>query len=114
MPKPITRLKMQANAKLGLRNGESRTIGDDEKKERSTNSRNPTKDSHAAVAMVGSLSHSWRCPSSSTYSKQPRNVAMATRCNQSIRLSIAKFGWSMPRTTANDNNVTATPGTILT
>ena len=71
---------MQANTKLEWRNGDSLTIGPAERNERSRNSAKPTSDSQAAVAMVGSPSHSWRGPSSSTYSRPPRNIAIATRC----------------------------------
>ena len=79
MPKPITRLKMQAKAKVDFLNGESFTTGPFEFKERSRNRPNATSDTQATVRMVGSPNQSFLGPSSRMYSMPPRKTAMEIR-----------------------------------
>src|SRR5271165_1266422 len=112
MPKPITRLKRQAKANVGLRNGDNRTIGDDEKNERSRNSKNATNETQAATTMRESPNQSRRGPSSSTYSSPARKTAIAMRCAQSMRRNILRSAVSM-RTSTLDSAATAMPGITL-
>src|SRR5258707_9123919 len=67
----------------------------------------------AQTATEVSCSHSYCGPSSSTYSSEPRNPAIAIRPNQSNRSSSLKFGWSKSHS-ASTPTVMATPGTMLT
>src|ERR1017187_8573691 len=66
----------------------------------------------AKTATEVSCSHSYCGPSSSTYSSEPRNPAIANRPNQSKRSSSAKFGWSKS-TSASTPMVMPMPGTML-
>src|SRR3984893_6188993 len=59
-----------------------------------------------------SCSHSYCGPSSSTYSSEPRNPAIAIRPNQSKRSSSSKFGESTS-TSASTPMVMPMPGTML-
>src|SRR5882757_858223 len=66
----------------------------------------------AQTATEVSCSHSYCGPSSSTYSSEPRNPAIAIRPNQSKRSSSLKFGWSKS-TSASTPMVMPMPGTML-
>src|SRR5467141_504838 len=66
----------------------------------------------AQTATEVSCSHSYCGPSSSTYSSDPKNPAIATRPNQSKRSSSPKFGWSKS-TSASTPTVMPMPGTML-
>src|ERR1700744_5680414 len=95
MPKPTTRLKTQAKAKVGLRDGDRRTIGFSEKNDRSINSRKATNEIQADVLMTGSPNQSCRGPSSRTYSSAPSATAIAIRCDQSMRPNIVGLAVSI-------------------
>src|SRR6202049_2887085 len=66
----------------------------------------------AQTATELSCSHSYCGPSSSTYSSDPRNPAIAIRPNQSKRSSNATVGWSKS-TSASTPTVMPMPGTTL-
>src|SRR5579863_8700069 len=66
----------------------------------------------AQIATEVSCSHSYCGPSSSTYSSEPRNPAIAIKPNQSKRSSSSKFG-SSKSTSASTPTVMPMPGTTL-
>src|SRR6266404_7634271 len=66
----------------------------------------------AQTATDVSCSHSYCGPSSSTYSSEPRNPAIAIRPHQSKWSSSLKFGWSKSTSTSTPT-VMPIPGTML-
>ena len=67
---------------------------------------------HAVVRIVPSCIQFQRGPSSSVYSRQPRNAAIRAMPSQSPVLSSARLGWSI-FTSIGTTNVTNSPGARL-
>src|SRR3954467_6667642 len=112
MPTPVMNEKKQPSAKLRSFSAERSTTGLAHVSERQTNRTAEMPEIQALVASSGSDSQSSRGPSSSVYSRQPRNSDISTMPGTSAFPSRLQSGLST-LTRAGTAMLTNTPGSKL-
>lgn len=110
---PVTNEKKRPSEKLRLPSARRSTTGWAQVRLRQMKRMPERPDTHAQSRMLPSPNQSQRAPSSSTYSRHPRNRAMKAMPGQSASRGKTGLGRSM-RTRSGTATAVKAPGTMLT